>query len=76
MRECLGGVQPATDKDERLKLQAEIDAAAFHAYGLNRQDVEFVLEDFHRVNNPRKMTQEYFDMVFEKYDELEEGRKP
>lgn len=77
MRERLGGVQPATDKDERLKLQAEIDAAAFHAYGLNQQDAEFVLEDFHRVNNPRKMAQEYFDMVFEKYDELEEeGPKP
>jgi len=73
MRERLGGVQPATDKDERLKLQAEIDAAAFHAYGLNQQDVEFVLEDFHRVNNPRKMTQGYFDIVFQKYDELENG---
>jgi len=77
MRERLGGVQPATDKDERLKLQAEIDAAAFHAYGLNQQDVEFVLEDFHRVNNARKMTREYFHMVFEKYDELENrGPKP
>jgi len=77
MRERLGGVKPATDEGERLKLQAEIDAAAFNAYGLNRQDVEFVLQDFHRVNNPRKMTQEYFDMVLEKYDELEkEGPKP
>jgi hypothetical protein len=77
MRERLGGVQPATDEGERLKLQVEIDAAAFNAYGLNRQDVEFVLQDFHRVNNPRKMTQEYFEMVLEKYDELEkEGPKP
>jgi len=71
MRECLGGVQPATDKDERLKLQAEIDAAAFHAYGLNRQDVGSFLRTSTGSTIREKMTQEYFDMVFEKYDELE-----
>jgi hypothetical protein len=32
--------------------------------------VEFVLDDFHRVSNPRVMTEEYFDMVFEKFDLL------
>ncbi len=72
MRERLGGIEPATDEDERMRLQAEIDAAAFHAYGLNRRDTEFVLEDFHRVSNPRRMTEEYFDLVFEKFDELAE----
>ena len=77
MRERLGGIEPATDRRKRRELQAEIDAAAFHAYGLERQDVEFVLDDFHRVSNPRIMTEEYFDMVFEKYDMLEnEGPKP
>ncbi|WP_411967893.1 Eco57I restriction-modification methylase domain-containing protein [Haloferax sp. YSSS75] len=77
MRERLGGIEPATDEDERQRLQAEIDAAAFHAYGLDRRDTEFVLDDFHRVNNPRMMTEEYFDLVFEKYDELSEtGPQP
>jgi hypothetical protein len=76
MRERLGGIEPATDEDERLELQAEIDAAALHAYGLNRRDAEFILNDFHRVSNPRIMTEEYFDLVFEKYDVLEqEGPK-
>ncbi|OYR38633.1 Eco57I restriction-modification methylase domain-containing protein [Halorubrum sp. Hd13] len=74
MRERLGGVEPATEHRKRRELQAEIDAAAFHAYGLGRRDVKFVLDDFHRVSNPRIMTEEYFDMVFEKFDTLaEEG---
>jgi hypothetical protein len=70
MRDRLGGLEPAIDKDERRELQAEIDAAAFHAYGLERRDVKFVLDDFHRVSNPRLMTEEYLDMVFEKFDFL------
>ena len=74
MRERLGGVDEATDEVERRTVQAEIDAAAFHAYGLDRDDVAFVLDDFHRVSNPRIMTEEYFDAVLEKYDKLaEEG---
>ena len=70
MREWLGGIDPATEQAERRELQAEIDAAAFHAYGLERRDVQFVLNDFHRVGNPRIMTEEYFDTVFEKFDVL------
>ena len=72
MRNRLGGIKPATDESERRRLQAEIDAATFHAYGLDHQDTEFVLDDFHRVRDPRMMTDEYFDLVFEKYDELAE----
>ena len=36
MRERLGGLDPATEPRERERLRAEIDAAAFHAYGLDR----------------------------------------
>jgi hypothetical protein len=72
MRDRLGGTDPATTEAKRRELQAEIDAAVFHAYGLERADVQFVLEDFHRVENPRLMTEEYFDTVFEKYDLLKE----
>jgi len=76
MRERLGGIEPATEEGERRRLQAEIDAAAFHAYGLDREDTAFVLDDFHRVENPRLMDEAYFEMVLEKYDELaEEGVK-
>jgi hypothetical protein len=73
LRERLGGINPVTDRDERHVLHAEIDAAAFHVYGLARTDVKFVLDDFHQVQEPRLMTEEYFDLVLEKYDELAES---
>jgi len=72
MRDRLGGIQPPTDKQERRELQAEIDAPAFHAYGLNKPDTKFVLDDFHRVENPRLMDEAYFEMALKKYDELDE----
>ncbi len=74
MRQRLGGINPATEEDLRRKLRSEIDAAAFHAYGLDREDAQFILKDFHRVEDPRLMDEKYFEMVLEKYDELtEEG---
>ncbi len=77
MRERLGGLKAVVDEEKRKTIQAEIDAAVFHAYGLNRRDTEFILNDFHRVSNPRIMTEEYFDLVFKNYKTLEkEGPKP
>ena len=70
MRDRLGGIEPATEMDERREVQAELDAAVFHAYGLDRDQTAFVLDDFHRVQNPRLMDEDYFEMVLEKYDEL------
>ena len=73
MRDRLGGIDPATEETERRRLQAEIDAAAFHAYGLDSEETEFILEDFHRVGNPRVMDEDYFDSVLQCYDELAES---
>ncbi|MWG35404.1 type II restriction endonuclease subunit M [Halomarina oriensis] len=70
MRDRLDGIEPAIEESDRRELQAEVDAAAFHAYGLEPQDVKFVLDDFHRVGTPRLMDEEYFDLVFEKYSLL------
>jgi hypothetical protein len=70
MRNRLGGIEPATEVPERREVQAELDAAAFHAYGLDRDQTAFVLEDFHRVRDPRLMDEAYFQMVLEKYDDL------
>ena len=50
-------------------MQAELDAAAFHAYGLERGQTKFVLDDFHPVQNQRRMTDEYFELVLEEYNE-------
>ncbi|QIO25022.1 Eco57I restriction-modification methylase domain-containing protein [Haloarcula sp. JP-L23] len=79
MRDRLEGVYgeadevvPATDEAERRQLRTQLDAATFHAYGLDRNETEFLLGDFHQVNNPRMMTDEYFQAVLESYDELSE----
>jgi hypothetical protein len=53
-------------------VQAEIDAAAFHANGLDCEETAFVLDYFDRVQNPRIMTEDYFDRVLAVYDELAE----
>ena len=73
MRERLGGLDPATEPGERERLRAEIDAAAFHAYGLDRDETSFILDDFHRVQNPRLMTEGYFERVLDEYDTLAES---
>ena len=70
MRERLGGIEAATEESERRTVQAEMDAAAFCAYDLDRGDVEFILEDFHKVQHPRMMNEEYFEMVLEKFERL------
>jgi hypothetical protein len=70
MRDRLGGVEPVIDMEERREVQAELDSAAFHAYGLDREQTAFVLDDFHQVQNPRLMNDAYFEMVLEKYDDL------
>ncbi len=73
MRERLGGITPATDMNERRQIQSEIDAAVFHAYGLDEHHVKFVLDDFHRVRDPRVMDDKYFEMVLAKYRDLADG---
>jgi len=72
LREQLGDIEPKTDPEIRRELQAEIDASAFKAYGLTASEVQFVLDDFHRVKDPRIMTEGYIEMVFEKFEQLEE----
>jgi hypothetical protein len=69
MRDQLG-IEAATAPDERERVQAELDAGAFHAYGLDREQTAFILDDFYQVQNPRRMTDEYFDLVLEKFDDL------
>ena len=64
------GSTPRPTRPNAIRLQSEIDAAAFHAYGLENAETQFILDDFHRVQNPRPMTENYFDLVAEKYDAL------
>jgi hypothetical protein len=70
LRSRLDGIEPVRDMDQRTELQAEIDAAAFHAYGLNPKETKFVLDDFYQVDDPRMMSEDYFGLVLEKYVQL------
>lgn len=70
MRSRLGGIEPIIDPEQRKETQAELDAAVFHAYGIDEQEVAFILDDFHQVENPDVMDDAYFEMVLEDYREL------
>ena len=72
MRDSLG-IEAATADAERKRIQAELDAGAFHAYGLTREQTKFILDDFYMVQNPRRMTEEYFELVLDKFDDLAEA---
>jgi hypothetical protein len=63
-------IEPVSSTSKRKILQAEVDAAMFHAYGFNHTQTQFILEDFHTVRSPRVMTDEYFDLVLKQFDEL------
>jgi hypothetical protein len=70
IRDLIGDIQPVKSKNERRKVQSELDAAAFHAYGLTHKEIKFVLRDFYKVENPRMMNEEYFESVLENYEYL------
>lgn len=70
IRDRLGGVDVADTEDTRRGLQAEIDAASMHAYGMSEEQAAFVVDQYHRVQNPRVRDEDYFDLVLTKYKEL------
>jgi hypothetical protein len=39
------------DEEERAKLMAELDAAYFHLYGINRDDAEYILSTFKGIHD-------------------------
>lgn len=64
------GIDPATDPADRERLRVQIDAAVFHAYGLDREEVSHILSDFQRVRSAKLMTEEYFRRVLQMYDAI------
>ncbi|KAB1193472.1 type II restriction endonuclease subunit M [Haloferax sp. MBLA0076] len=72
MRQRLGGVDVVDSEEERKTTQAEIDAAAFHAYDLSEDQMDYILSEFHTVDSPRVMTDEYISSVRDKYHQLKE----
>jgi hypothetical protein len=61
------------EPERRRQLRAELDAACFHLYGLDRTEVEYVMETFPIVRRNDEATHgEYLTkrLILERYDEL------
>jgi len=68
-----GGRLNKWDEEERAVLMAQLDAAYFHLYGINRDDAEYILSTFKGIHDtkslfPGQATTAQF--IVEKYDEL------
>ena len=48
-----GGRLNKWDEAERAELMAELDAAFFHLYGINHDDVEYILATFKGIHDER-----------------------
>jgi hypothetical protein len=64
------------DEDRRFLIRCELDAAFFHLYGINRNDVDYILETFPIVK--RKDEQKYGEyrtkrVILEMYDQMAEA---
>ena len=61
------------DPERRRLLRAELDAACFHLYGLNRTEVEYVMETFPIVRRKDEATHGEFltkRLILEQFEEL------
>ncbi|MEU3070490.1 DNA methyltransferase [Streptomyces sp. NPDC006906] len=65
--------------ERRELLRAELDAALFHAYGLGREDVDYVMETFSTVKKRDERllgTYRTKNLILDAYDRMEEARVP
>ncbi len=50
-----GGRLNKWDEAERAELMAELDAAFFHLYGIDRDDAEYILSTFKGIHGERTL---------------------
>ncbi len=68
-----GGRLNKWDEEERAVLTAELDAAYFHLYGINRDDAEYILSTFKGIHDRRATLPGQVstaEFILQKYDEL------
>ena len=66
------------DEERRFVMRAELDAAFFHLYGIDRDDVDYIMETFPIVK--RKDIQQYGtfrtkDLILQIYDAMAEATR-
>jgi hypothetical protein len=61
-------------EQERAEIRAELDAAYFHLYGIEREDVEYILSTFNVAQNPDyELGEPSAEAILAAYDELKDG---
>jgi type I restriction-modification system DNA methylase subunit len=68
-----GGRLHKWDETERAELMAELDAAFFHLYGIERDDVEYILSTFKGIHGERALfpgASSIAQRIVEKYTEM------
>ncbi|MBN2580482.1 MAG: hypothetical protein JXB10_15970 [Pirellulales bacterium] len=68
-----GGRLNKWDEAERMELMAELDAAFFHLYGIERDDVEYILSTFKGIHDERPLLpggSSVAERIVQKYAEI------
>jgi hypothetical protein len=66
------------DEERRLAMRAELDAAFFHLYGIERDDVDYIMETFpivRRKDEQRYGTYRTKELILEIYDAMTEAAR-
>ena len=66
------------DNERRLLIRCELDAAFFHLYGIERDDVDYIMETFPIVKRKDEAAHGHYrtkDTILEIYDEMAEAVK-
>ena len=66
------------DEDRRFVMRAELDAAFFHLYGIDRDDVDYIMETFpivKRKDIAAHGTYRTKDLILEIYDAMAEATR-
>jgi hypothetical protein len=73
-----GGRLHKWDEADRAELMAQLDAAFFHLYGLNRDDSEYVLSTFKGIHEHSPLLPGHVSTatrILQLYDQYDEARK-
>ncbi|MCH8046271.1 MAG: hypothetical protein IID44_21385 [Planctomycetes bacterium] len=68
-----GGRLNKWDEAERAELLAELDAAFFHLYGIDRDDAEYILSTFKKIHDQRTLLPGHpstAQFILQKYAEM------
>jgi hypothetical protein len=72
-----GGRLNKWDETQRAELMAELDAAFFHLYEIDRDDAEYILSTFKGIHDPLPLLPggvSQAELILRKYDELSAGK--